>query len=216
MAKTICIDFDGVIHDYSTGWRGIDVFNEPVSGAKEGTASLKEQGWTIIIYTTRNDTPALREWLEENQITYDYINENPNQPEESDKGKLIASVYLDDRAVLFDGNWELAVEKTLGFTPWQEGANGCGGVYMTFSTALNALKRGMKIAREGWNGKGMFLYYVSAGRYPVKMEAAISIADEDGMVEYGAYIAMKTAQGNVVPWLASQTDLLSNDWVIVL
>lgn len=61
----------------------------------------------------------------------------------------------------------------------------------------------------------MFLYYVSEGRYPVKMDAAKSIADEDGMVNYGAYIAMKTAQGNVVPWLASQTDLLSDDWVIV-
>ena len=34
------------------------------------------------------------------------------------------------------------------------------------------------------------------------------------MVEYGAYVAMKTAQGNVVPWLASQTDLLAEDWYI--
>ena len=61
----------------------------------------------------------------------------------------------------------------------------------------------------------MFLYYVSEGRYPVKMDVAKSIADADGMVEYGAYIAIKTAQGNVVPWLASQTDVLSEDWVIV-
>ena len=39
--------------------------------------------------------------------------------------------------------------------------------------------------------------------------------NENGLVEYGAYIAMKTAQGNVVPWLASQTDMLSEDWNVV-
>ena len=84
-----------------------------------------------------------------------------------------------------------------------------------FGSAIAKLKHGKKVARKGWNGKGMFLYYVSAGCYTVKMEAAKSIADENGMVEYGAYIAMKTAQGNVVPWLASQTDMLSEDWVEV-
>lgn len=215
MAKTICIDFDGVIHDYSKGWQGVDVFDKPVSGAREGTAALKEQGWMIIIYTTRNDTPALRQWLQENHITYDHINNNPNQPEGSDKGKLIANVYLDDRGILFDGNWEKAVEKTLSFLPWQEPGNKYSGFLMNFSVALNALKGGMKVAREGWNGKGMFLYYVSEGRYPVKMDAAKDIADKDGMVSYGAYIALKTVQGNVVPWLPSQADLLSDDWIIV-
>ena len=86
---------------------------------------------------------------------------------------------------------------------------------MNFGGAIEALKQGKKVAREGWNGKGMLLYYVSEGRYPVKMEVAKEIADEEGMVNYGAYIAMKTAQGNVVPWLASQTDVLGEDWVIV-
>ena len=47
------------------------------------------------------------------------------------------------------------------------------------------------------------------------MEVAKEIADEDGLVSYGAYIAMKTAHGNVVPWLASQTDMLSEDWEII-
>ena len=84
-----------------------------------------------------------------------------------------------------------------------------------FGAAIKALKEGKRVARKGWNGKGMFLYYVSEGRYPVKMPAAKCIAAPDGMVDYGAYIAMKTAQGNVVPWLASQTDVLSEDWVTV-
>lgn len=61
---------------------------------------------------------------------------------------------------------------------------------MNFGLAIEAAKQGKKIARADWNGKGMFLYH-------------------------GAYIAMKTAQGKVVPWLASQTDMLADDWYIV-
>lgn len=82
---------------------------------------------------------------------------------------------------------------------------------MNFGQALELLKKGKKVARQGWNGKGMFLYYVPANSYPASTEIA---KEEFGAtVEYGAYIAMKTAQGNVVPWLASQTDVLANDWV---
>lgn len=85
---------------------------------------------------------------------------------------------------------------------------------MTFGRAIEALKRGRKIAREGWNGKDMFLYYVPAASYPPSTDIAKkAFGGED--VPYGAYIAMKTAQGNVVPWLASQTDILTEDWMIV-
>ena len=86
---------------------------------------------------------------------------------------------------------------------------------MNFGLAIEAMKKGKKVARRGWNGKGMFLYYVPEGRYPARTDAAKSIATEDGKVDYGAYIAMKTAQGNVVPWLASQTDILADDWEVV-
>lgn len=86
---------------------------------------------------------------------------------------------------------------------------------MSFGLAIEAAKKGAKITRRGWNGKGMFLYYVPEGRYPARTDVAKSIATEDGKVDYGAYIAMKTAQGNVVPWLASQTDILADDWEVV-
>lgn len=84
-----------------------------------------------------------------------------------------------------------------------------------FGVAIQMLKKGKKVARKGWNGKGMFLYYVPAGNYKPCTKVAKTIVNEDGLVEYGAYIAMKTAQGNVVPWLASQTDVLAEDWVVV-
>ena len=86
---------------------------------------------------------------------------------------------------------------------------------MNFGEAIEALKLGKKVCRKGWNGKGMFLYLVSAGSYPVKMDAAKSIADENGNVNYGPYVALKAANGSVYPWNASQADMLSNGWVVV-
>lgn len=87
---------------------------------------------------------------------------------------------------------------------------------MTFGLAVEALKRGKRVARAGWNGKGMFLYYVPASEYPAQrnvLQTMVGVFEGD-MVPYGAYIAMKTAQNNVVPWLASQTDVLAEDWEI--
>lgn len=83
---------------------------------------------------------------------------------------------------------------------------------LSFGNAIEALKEGKKVARAGWNGKGMFLYYVPENSYPAQTEAARQTFGN--MVPYGAYIAMKTAQNNVVPWLASQTDVLAEDWCI--
>jgi hypothetical protein len=98
---------------------------------------------------------------------------------------------------------------------------------MSFGHAIVALEEGQKVARSGWNGKGMFLYYVPANSYPAQTEVAKAywggkVENNNPaagvpvpMVPYGAYIAMKTAQENVVPWLASQTDMLAKDWEIL-
>lgn len=88
---------------------------------------------------------------------------------------------------------------------------------LDFGDAVRLLKEGAKVARIGWNGKGMFLYYVPAASYPAHRNEYGTMAGvfADDMVPYGAYIAMKTAQNNVVPWLASQTDVLAEDWVVV-
>ncbi|WP_180036697.1 MULTISPECIES: Gp49 family protein [unclassified Acinetobacter] len=88
---------------------------------------------------------------------------------------------------------------------------------LTFGDAITALKQGQRVARSGWNGKGMFLYYVPENKYPAARNTLNTLDGlfEDNMVPYGAYIAMKTAQNNVVPWLASQTDVLAEDWVVI-
>lgn len=87
---------------------------------------------------------------------------------------------------------------------------------MDFGYAVKMMKEGKRVSRIGWNGKGMFLYYVPENKYPASRNehgTMIGVFEND-MVPYGAYIAMKTAQNNVVPWLASQTDVLAEDWVI--
>lgn len=88
---------------------------------------------------------------------------------------------------------------------------------MSFGHALVALQSGLKVSRAGWNSKGMFLYYVPANKYPASGNTLGTMKGvfPDDMVPYGAYIAMKTAQDNVVPWLASQTDVLAADWGVV-
>ena len=85
----------------------------------------------------------------------------------------------------------------------------------SFGEAIRLLKRGHKVSRRGWNGKGQFIYYVSPGNYKPCTDAARTIVNEDGNVPYRDYIAIYTVQGTVVPWVASQTDILAEDWYIV-
>ena len=82
-----------------------------------------------------------------------------------------------------------------------------------FSDALDLLKEGHKLQRRGWNGKGMFIYFVPAGVYNPKTEVAKKEVEDN--VPYGAYLAIKTVQGYVVPWIPSQIDLLAEDYIII-
>lgn len=70
----------------------------------------------------------------------------------------------------------------------------------SFSWALIQLKDGRRVSRSGWNGKGMWLM--------------LQVPDKNSKMTL-PYIYMKTAQGDLVPWLASQTDMLAEDWDVV-
>ena len=87
---------------------------------------------------------------------------------------------------------------------------------LDFGQAILAMKRGLLLQRDGWNGKGMFIYYVPANSYPASGNTLLTMNGrfENDMVPYAAYLAMKTAQNNVIPWLASQSDVLAEDWMI--
>jgi len=82
-------------------------------------------------------------------------------------------------------------------------------------TAIALLKGGQKVARAGWNGKGMFLFLVPGSTFQVNRAPLLGIYPEGTEVNYQPHVDMKTAEGTVVPWLASQSDLLATDWVLV-
>ena len=86
---------------------------------------------------------------------------------------------------------------------------------MPFGMAIEALKKGHKVARAGWNGKGMFLFLVPGSTFKVNRAPLLGIYPEGTEINYHAHIDMKTADNKVVPWLASQTDVLADDWCIV-
>lgn len=85
-----------------------------------------------------------------------------------------------------------------------------------FEVAIMALKNGKKVAREGWNGKGMWLYLVPGSTFQVAEGRPLAAHLPIGTtVNYHAHIDMKTAQDTHVPWLASQTDILAEDWAVI-
>lgn len=83
-----------------------------------------------------------------------------------------------------------------------------------FDAALRLLKDGKRVARSGWNGKGMWLAYVSGAMWGI---GGIAPYDTPGAahIDHAPFIAMKTADNKFVPWLASQTDVLAGDWSLV-
>lgn len=82
----------------------------------------------------------------------------------------------------------------------------------SFSEALDLLKDGKLVCRAGWNGAGMFLFLVPGSTFSVNRPPLLGIYAEGQIISYHPHIDMKTADGLIVPWLASQTDLLANDW----
>lgn len=92
---------------------------------------------------------------------------------------------------------------------------------ITFGEALEALKQGLRVARAGWNGKGMWLCMVPgiANAGPDQVfgpQIPLAIRNGNQGVRVNPRIDMKAADGSiVVGWLASQTDMLSNDWEVI-
>ena len=81
---------------------------------------------------------------------------------------------------------------------------------MTFGFAIEAMKKGKKVARKGWNGKGMYLF--KSPKVGCQMHKQYTGKDINDLQEF---IVMKAADDTLVPWLASQTDALAADWMII-
>lgn len=83
---------------------------------------------------------------------------------------------------------------------------------MNIGQAVELLKGGGKVAREGWDGKGMFLFLVPGSTFKVNRQPLLGIYEEGTEISYCPHVDMRTATGDIVPWLCSQTDLLAEDW----
>lgn len=90
------------------------------------------------------------------------------------------------------------------------------GEQMKFGEALAAMDEGYRVYRHGWNGKSMFLFLIGDWDFSITNSKRSNwAADENNDWPVLPFIAMKTADHKIVPWLASQTDILADDWAIV-
>lgn len=86
---------------------------------------------------------------------------------------------------------------------------------LSFGLAIEALKKGFKATRRGWNGHGMFIFLVPGSRFKVNRSPLLGIYPEGKEIDYRSHIDMKTVDGSIVPWVASQSDILADDWEIL-
>jgi hypothetical protein len=129
MAKPIlCLDFDGVIHSYASGWKGADVIPDPpVPGALQFIIAAMEH-FTVAIFSSRSCQPGGREAMIQ-WLGYWSVDPAHGMPGDFDHGawgaiewpqeKPPALVTLDDRAITFTGKWP-AISDLQAFKPWNK------------------------------------------------------------------------------------------------
>ena len=115
MKQTVVFDFDGVIHSYTSGWIGpACIPDPPVPGIKEAIAEIRAAGYEVVVVSTRCATTeghgAVRAWLIDHEIEVDAVKME----------KPPAIVYIDDRAICFDGKPESLLGKIREFKPWNK------------------------------------------------------------------------------------------------
>lgn len=114
--KTIVFDFDGVIHKYSKGWQDGSIYDEPVEGIKEVINELRKD-YKVVIVSTRTSTQegelAIKLWLEQYGFVVDGLV----------KEKPPAVMYIDDRAINFNGNCNTLMRDIKKFKSWTEKAS---------------------------------------------------------------------------------------------
>ena len=115
MKKTVVFDFDGVIHSYKSGWQGaVTIPDPPVEGIEKALKDVHDAGYEVVIVSTRcahlGGKMAIETWLDIWGL-YTYV-------DKVCKEKPPAIVYIDDRAICFDGKPENLLEQIKTFKPW--------------------------------------------------------------------------------------------------
>lgn len=118
MKNTVIIDFDGVLHQYTSGWKGADVIpDDPTPGAREAMAKLREM-YIVVVVSSRCHQPggveAIQRWLTMHAIEVDLVTNN----------KPPHIVTVDDRAFRFTGDWQAVVDGIPAASiPWNKKDN---------------------------------------------------------------------------------------------
>jgi hypothetical protein len=128
--KTLCLDFDGVVHSYKSGWTRVDdIPDPPVDGVFEFIRAALDRNFVVTIFSSRSGDPAgwraMREWFARHAVlslpASDALRliENVTFPLE----KPPAWVSIDDRALTFTGVWP-SLDAIESFTPWYKKKSG--------------------------------------------------------------------------------------------
>lgn len=127
----------------------------------------------------------------------------------SDEGFLVE--YLD--------GGKANTEQYVGYVSWSPKdvfeRSYCQVNSMSFGLAIEAMRKGCRVAREGWNGKNMYIYLVDGSTFEVNRAPLNKHLSEGTEVTYRPHIDMKTVDDEFVPWVASQSDMLAEDWLVV-
>jgi hypothetical protein len=101
----VCVDLDGVLNAFD-GWKGADYFHPPRPGAREFLESLARRGYRVVVFTVRW-TPHVEAWLARYGLSEHVWMVTDKKP--------AAHVYVDDRAICFDGDFEKTLDRISGF-----------------------------------------------------------------------------------------------------
>ena len=107
--KTVCLDFDGVIHSYTSGWKGLTVIPDPPIHRVDQAIARLRKNYRVVVHSSRccseEGIQAIVEWLDKNSIEVDEVCEH----------KPPASIYVDDRAIAFTGDWDQTIADISNF-----------------------------------------------------------------------------------------------------
>jgi hypothetical protein len=107
----VCVDLDGVLNAFD-GWKGGEYFHPPRPGAREFLQELNDRGYEVVVFTVRWG-PHVEKWLAENGLSEHVSTVTDKKPP--------AHVYIDDRAICFDGDFYSALEKVASFKAhWEQ------------------------------------------------------------------------------------------------